>query len=86
MMAAERDPHDIVPDGFYDEFDSVRQAARDAPVATDSDDRTRCPACGSTNLRYRPGPTVAEKSRHAEEELYKCRNCGAAFDEPEGEE
>ena len=84
-MAAERDPHGIVPNGFYEKWDSVREAARDAEVTTDAADRTRCPECDSTNLRYRPGPTVGEKSRHAEEELYKCRNCGASFDEPEGD-
>ena len=86
MMAAEDDPHDLVPNGFYEKWDSVQEASMYAGTTTDAADRTRCPECDSTNLRYRPGPTVGEKSRHAEQELYKCRNCGASFDEPEGEE
>ena len=82
MMAAEDDPF-----GFLEEsqFETFEEALRQ-PSTTPDEERGVCPDCGSPCLRYRPGPTVAEKSRHAEQELYKCRNCGASFDETEGGE
>ena len=83
-MAAERDPHGIVPDGFYEQFDSVREAARDAEVTTDAADRTRCPECDSTNLRYRPEATQSDRPSHHGGTLYLCRTCEEEFDEPEG--
>ena len=36
-MAAERDPHGIVPDGFYEQFDSVREADAGDGAGADGD-------------------------------------------------
>ena len=84
-MAAERDPHGIVPDGFYDRWDSVKQASIHASVDSDERDRGCCPECGSTLLRYRSGGHgAASPPAHASDKTYTCRNCGNEFDEPEG--
>ena len=87
MMATERDPHDLVPNGFYEKWDSIIDASIQAPVDSDPEERGYCPGCGSTNLRYRPGsPGVASAPSHYGGTTYVCRNCGAEFDETEGEE
>jgi rubredoxin len=85
MMASERDPHDIVPDGFYDEFDSLADARRS--LDSTGDERGCCPECGRSWIRYRPGNTMAAESPQRNgDENYVCRRCGHTFDEPEAEE
>ena len=80
MMAAEDDPHGFLEDSPFDTFEeALRQ-----PSTTPDEERGVCPECDSTNLRYRPGATIAANPHHHGGTLYKCRTCEAEFDEPEG--
>jgi ribosomal protein L37AE/L43A len=82
-MAAERDPHDIVPDGFYDEWDSIEQASRHMQRDSDILDEKRCPECGRTQIE-RKVDTIHDDLPHKVDTAYRCgkASCGAHFRAP----
>jgi ribosomal protein L37AE/L43A len=81
-MASERDPHGIVPDEFWEEYDSI-ESARKHTEKGDLDDRLRCPHCASTAIDRKLGNQHSECT-HRRPEDYRCKNdrCYRHFDEP----
>jgi DNA-directed RNA polymerase subunit RPC12/RpoP len=79
MMASEQDPHGIVPNSFWEMYDSLREAERE-PTTTDTDTLPRCPDCRSHCIRQKPD-TIADQPR-AKEGDYKCKNCLNQFNSP----
>lgn len=77
MDCPEWDPHDIVPDAFEAEYDSLRDAKRTMERATDRDTCKRCPKCESTFLF-----PYTDKAKSSSEFAYRCDNCRHKFDDP----
>lgn len=78
--AAAPDPHGLLVDS---EYDSMREAQRNATRAGEVQAQPRCPAegCASTNLSKKAGAT-ARDPEHKVETAYRCVACGCHFDEP----
>ena len=74
------DPHGLLEDT---PFNSIREAEAEAFGSTNPREHKRCPvaACGSTNLRYKPGGTAAD-CEHKRDGDYQCKDCGEHFDDP----
>ena len=79
-MASERDPHNIVPAEFWDEYGSI-EAARRAPSTTDQTEQERCPECDSINIHRKPNQ-ISSHPDHRTDARYRCHKCGTHFDEP----
>ena len=79
-MASERDPHNIIPDEFWEEFGSI-EAARSAPSTTDEREQKRCPECESVNILKKAGQP-ADHPEHRRDFDFRCARCGFHFDEP----
>jgi len=76
----QRDPHGIVPDGFYAEYDSIHDAAAEVEATADGPEG-RCPDCGRSVLVEKRAPEgLAPGNRKPGR--YRCKSCGAHFDEP----
>jgi uncharacterized C2H2 Zn-finger protein len=82
-MAAERDPHDVVPEGFYQEWDSIDDAAlymeRDGEILDDE----RCPECASVQIERKSEAWTAD-APHKVDTAYRCTvdGCGTHFRAP----
>jgi ribosomal protein L37AE/L43A len=74
-MAAERDPHGIVPDGFYDEWSSIQRAAFYMDRAGDILDENRCPDCASAQIKRKP-EAWTDDAAHKVETAYCCQRSG----------
>lgn len=77
------DPHDIIPDGFLERYDTddpaeALAAAERAKSTTDTDTRPRCPICGTTRIHAK---ARKQDMTHRIETDYKCYS-GHHFDEP----
>lgn len=81
MMASERDPHDIAPDGFFERFDGVQQASWDLSPTTDRADLTRCSECASTSITPKGDP-IGTAVDHRKPGDWRCKSCGCHFSEP----
>lgn len=75
----ERDPHGIVPDSFWELYDSIEEARRNAENATDDDARKRCPADGCASVHITPR---SSKPTSQTEHAWRCKRCGHRFDTP----
>lgn len=75
----ERDPHNIVPEGFYKRYPGGIEQARQDATTTPKEDLPRCPECDrhSTNISSYCGSSGADSPAE-----WKCNYCGARFDEP----
>jgi len=82
-MAAERDPHGVVPSGFYDEWESIDKAARYMQRDSDIRDEKRCPDCASVQIE-RKSEAWTDDSVHKVETAYRCQksDCRAHFRAP----
>jgi ribosomal protein L37AE/L43A len=82
-----RDPYGIVPDGFYQLYDSIEEARREveSTFGDRNRDAYRCPECGSPNIVHKPGATAGEPD-HKRAGDWKCQSqpCRAHFDTPAG--
>jgi hypothetical protein len=78
MTYAERDPHGIVPESFWQRYDSIAAAQRDAERQGTT--QPRCPnrRCHSTRIQKKVGADSPQRKPGA----YRCDNCGEHFDEP----
>lgn len=76
MMASERDPHGIVPDGFWELYDSIDEAKR-KHSSTDFESERRCPECDS--YRWMAKQDDLRKQSNRQPEPYRCRNCSHHF-------
>ena len=80
----DRDPHDIIPDGFLDAYGatSIREALRKAeraPSTTNPHTQPRCPSCGSIKCIPKPGHHELDAKKDTK---FSCGECGAHFDQP----
>jgi ribosomal protein L37AE/L43A len=82
-MAAERDPHGVVPSGFYDEWDSIDKAARYMQRDSDILDEKRCPDCASVQIERKSEAWTAH-APHKVDTAFRCgkASCGAHFRAP----
>jgi DNA-directed RNA polymerase subunit RPC12/RpoP len=76
--AAAPDPHGLLVDT---EYDSMREAQRNAKRAGEVQAQPRCPDCASTNLSKKAGATARDPD-HKVDTAYRCVACGAHFDDP----
>lgn len=77
-MSSSRDPHDIVPDSFWQSHDSLADAVA-AASSTDENDRKRCPADGCGSIQITP---TSSKPINQTAHAWKCAWCGHTFDDP----
>ncbi|MDR9382712.1 MAG: hypothetical protein RI560_13715 [Natronomonas sp.] len=75
-MASSRDPHGIVPDSFWEEFDSIEEARNQAET-TPEEKKKRCPECRSTHLTPRSNKPVSQTVHD-----WLCKKCRHSFDDP----
>jgi ribosomal protein L37AE/L43A len=80
-MASERDPHDIAPPGFFDEYDGLEDASRRMASKTDKADLTRCPECAMADISIKSDPLRSD-CVHRRPGRWRCNICGAHFDDP----
>jgi len=77
------DPYDIVPDDFVarSSASTIRGALREAEQQTSRDPNAlpRCPECTSVQLVRKRS---AREMDHKVDTAFKCKACGAHFDEP----
>jgi DNA-directed RNA polymerase subunit RPC12/RpoP len=78
--AAAPDPHGLLADT---EYNSMREAQRNATRSGEVQAQPRCPAegCASTNLSRKAGATAADPD-HKVDTAYRCVACGCHFDSP----
>lgn len=77
----ERDPYGIVPDGFYDRFDSIEEAKRCLERHNPPENEPRCPECHTTDIRKKRGQYASDAS-HKKPETYYCKGCNSHFFKP----
>ena len=73
------DPHDIIPEPFWQHYDSLREAEQ-APSTSDTAGEERCPECLSARTREKRDRLRKQPNRRPED--YKCLNCASHFDRP----
>jgi hypothetical protein len=82
MMASERDPHDVAPSGFFDQFPGgIEQAAYELDTTTDRGDMSRCPECASTAIFPKPHSAIADDVYFRKPGDWRCKSCDCHFDE-----
>jgi hypothetical protein len=74
-------PEIDIPDEFYENYDSIHDAAA-AASSTDPDAQPRCPntGCGSIDITRKASSVESMPQRKAGD--WRCKNCGHHFDDP----
>lgn len=82
-MDSEYDPYGVVPESFLDDYDAdtipeALETAERRPSTTDPDDLSRCPECGSTQIKRK----VAHDHSDRQPGNWRCTCCWRHFDDP----